>query len=74
MTSSGAERDATVGGRRTRRRGRGGLGVYQKNLLGLRLNITADDDLIHKAHYGSLQMLPIRLVTKNCTQCVYEVF
>lgn len=67
MTSSGAERDATVGGRR------GDLGVYQKNLLGLRLNITADDDLIHKAHYGSLQMLPIRLVTNNCTQCVYEV-
>lgn len=29
------------------------------NLLGLMfwLNITADDDLIHKAHYGSLEML-----------------
>lgn len=34
-------------------------GFHQKNLLGLMfcLNITADDDLIHKAHYGSLEML-----------------
>lgn len=50
-------------------------GFHQKNLLGLMLwpNITADDDLIHKAHYGSLEMLIISWVTNSSRQHVNSV-
>ena len=49
--------------------------VHQMNLLGLVfwLNITADDDLIHKAHYGSLEMLIVSWETNNCRQNVNTV-
>ncbi len=51
MTSSGVEGGDVAKG-----------GFHRKNLLGLMfwLSVTADDDLIHKAHYGSLEMLIFR--------------
>lgn len=50
------------------------VGFHQKKLLalGFWLNITADDDLIHNAHNGSLEMLILR-VTNNCRQYVNSV-
>ncbi len=69
MTSSEVDEEDVLSRRASRQRGGG---FHQKNLLGLmfRLNITADDDLIHKAHYSSVEMLIVSWVTNNCRQYV----
>lgn len=70
-TAAGEGCDSSVsgwvggGGRPTRRTCLG---------LALRLNITACDDVIHKAHYASLRVLIVGSVTNNSVPRLYRVF
>lgn len=64
MTSSTAAGE----GYDSRAGGCGWVGVWRRTCLGLalKLNITAWDDLIHKAHYASLRVLIVRSLSLSC--------